>query len=266
MRSNQTGVTYEFTWSQVVEAFIDPKTWMWVVLAILPNLGSALPSFFGPLILEGFGFDTYRTMLLNIPFGAVQGIVILASCWTANRMKVKGIILLGFMLPVVAGTAMLLGLKRGESQRPALLVAYYLTAFIFAANPLLMAWVLGNTGGATKTSTTFSLFQAGLSAGDMIGPLLFSANQAPEYLPGIAGVLGVFIAMILCVILQIGILVFLNKQQSKKRVRNGKSAGVIDRSMQRQINEDRKAEQIIVGDVISWDMTDRENDEFVYIY
>ncbi|CAL5869537.1 uncharacterized protein PFLUO_LOCUS3767 [Penicillium psychrofluorescens] len=160
---------------------------------------------------------------------------------------------------------MLLGLKRGESQRPALLVAYYLTAFLFAANPLLMAWVMGNTGGATKTSTTFSLFQAGLSAGDMIGPLLFSANQAPEYLPGIAGVLGVFVAMILCVILQIGILVFLNKQQSKKRVRNGKSARVIDRSMQRQINEDQKAEQVILGDVISWDITDRENDEFVVI-
>lgn len=129
-----------------------------------------------------------------------------------------------------------------------------------------MSWVVGNTGGRTKTSTTFSLFQAGLSVGDMIGPLLFSAHQTPEYLPGIAGVLGVFFAMILCVDLQFLVLAFLNKRPAKKRVRNGKSAAVVDESMQRQINADDKADHFDPREVICWDITDRENDRFVYIY
>lgn len=63
-------------------------------------------------------------MLLNIPFGTVQGVAIFASCWAANRVRLKGVILLGFMLPVVARTAIFLRFKRGPSQILALLAAY----------------------------------------------------------------------------------------------------------------------------------------------
>lgn len=96
---------------------------------MLPNLGSALPGVFGPLIIKGFGFDKFQTLLLNIPFGALQMIVIIFSCWVANRMKLKGVILLGAMLPVVTGCGMLYGLNRSASDQPALLVAYYIVAF-----------------------------------------------------------------------------------------------------------------------------------------
>ena len=268
LRTNKTGVEgySEFKWSHVWEAAIEPKTWLWVILAMLPNLGSALTSIFGPLIIKGFGFNKFQTSLLNIPFGAVQTIVILGSCWAANKMKLKGVILIGFMLPVVVGTAMLYGLNRGASDRPALLTAYYLLAFLFAANPLLLVWVVGNTAGATKKSVTLSLYQAGLSAGDMIGPLLFSANQAPEYRPGIGGVLGVFIAMIICVAIQLFILIFLNKQQTKRRIRNGKSGVIIDQSMRTEVTVDGKTQEPVLGEPASRDLTDRENDEFVYIY
>ena len=205
LRTNQTGVsTDEFKLSHVYEALLEPKTWLWVILGLLPNLGSALPSVFGPLLIQGFGFDKYQASLLNMPFGALQTIVIVFSCYAAQKMKLKGVLLAAFMVPVVIGTSMLYGINRAASDRPALLVAYYILAFLFSANPLLLAWVVGNTGGATKKSTTLALYQAGVSAGAMIGPLLFSADQAPEYHPGIAGVLGVFIAMIILVFLQLG--------------------------------------------------------------
>lgn len=230
-------------------------------------MGSSLTSIFGPLIITGFGFDKFQTSLLNIPFGAVQTIVILGSCWAAHRMKLKGVILVGFMIPVVVGTAMLYGLNREASERPALLVAYYLLAFLFAGNPLLLAWVVANTAGATKKSVTLSLYQAGLSAGNIIGPLLFSSDQAPEYRPGLAGVLGVFISMILCVILQLCLLIFMNKQQAKRRIRNGKSATIVDRSMTTEVLVDGKLhEPALLAEQMLPDMTDRENDEFVYVY
>lgn len=207
-------------------------------------------------------------MLLNIPYGAVQGIAILASCWIAHMMKLRGVLglfLFTFMLPMIAGCAVLVGLRRVPSHRPALTAAYYLTAFVYSANSLLIAWIIGNTGGATKLSATLALFQAGLSAGDMIGPLLFSSNQAPQYIPGSAGVLGVMAAMLLVVLVQIANLVFLNKRQSKTRVRNGKSATIVDSSVKQHIDEDVKTDQVL-GDVIFQDMTDWENDEFMYIY
>lgn len=268
LRANNTGVEeiHEFKWSHVWEAALDLKTWLWLVLAMLPNLGSALTSVFGPLIISGFGFDNYQTLLLNIPFGAVQTLVIVASCWVANKMKLKGVILLGFMLPVVVGTGMLYGLGRNVSDRPALLVAYYLTAFLFAANPLLLGWVVGNTAGETKKSVTLSLYQAGSSAGALIGPLLFSEDQKPEYRPGIAGVLGVFVAMIAFIVLQLSLLIYLNKQQVKRRIANGKSGVIVDRSMTTEVNTGGKAQDLLAEEVLPVDLTDRENDEFVYIY
>ncbi|KAL5350697.1 hypothetical protein ACLOAV_004266 [Pseudogymnoascus australis] len=268
LRANNTGVEeiHEFKWSHVWEAALDLKTWLWLVLAMLPNLGSALTSVFGPLIISGFGFDNYQTLLLNIPFGAVQTLVIVASCWVANKMKLKGVILLGFMLPVVVGTGILYGLGRNVSDRPALLVAYYLTAFLFAANPLLLGWVVGNTAGETKKSVTLSLYQAGSSAGALIGPLLFSEDQKPEYRPGIAGVLGVFVAMIAFIVLQLSLLIYLNKQQVKRRIANGKSGVIVDRSMTTEVNTGGKAQDLLAEEVLPVDLTDRENDEFVYIY
>ncbi|OBT57836.1 hypothetical protein VE04_01960 [Pseudogymnoascus sp. 24MN13] len=268
LRTNNTGVEdfHQFKWSHVLEAALDLKTWLWLVLAMLPNLGSALTSVFGPLIITGFGFDKFQTLLLNIPFGAVQTLVIIASCWVANKAKLKGVILLGFMLPVVVGTGMLYGLNRNASDRPALLVAYYLTAFLFAANPLLLVWVVGNTAGETKKSVTLSLYQAGSSAGALIGPLLFSADQKPEYRPGIAGVLGVFVAMIVVIVLQLFLLIYLNKQQVKRRIANGKSGVIVDRSMTTEVHTDGKTQDLLAEEILPMDLTDKQNDEFVYIY
>lgn len=268
LRANQATVEgpNEFKWTQVWEAFMDPKTWLWVILALLPNLGSSLPSLFGPLIVKGFGFDEYETLLLNMPFGAVQTIVILLGCWAAHNMRVKSIILFVFMLPVVAGTAMLYKLDRSESSQPALLAAYYIIAFLFSANPLLLSWMVGNTAGATKKSVTVSMYQAGLSAGNLIGPLLFSDDQAPEYRPGILGVLGVFIAMVACVVAQTALLFFMNKRQERKRVRNGKSAKIVDRSMQVGVTATDEKTGDEVAELPPPDVTDLQNDEFVYIY
>jgi predicted MFS family arabinose efflux permease len=53
-------------------------------------------------------------------------------------------------------------------------------------------WVLSQ--GHTKKSFAISLVNAGLAVGNIVGPLLFSSNQAPEYHPGVAAVLGIFIA------------------------------------------------------------------------
>ncbi|KAL2105141.1 hypothetical protein VUR80DRAFT_8931 [Thermomyces stellatus] len=201
-----------------------------------------------------------------MPFGAVQTIVILVGCWAAHSMRIKSAILFAFMLPVVAGTAMLYALDRSESAQPALLAAYYIVAFLFSANPLLLSWMVGNTAGATKKSVTVSLYQAGLSAGNLIGPLLFSDEQTPEYRRGILGVLGVFIAMVACVVIQTAILFAMNKLQEKKRMRKGKSAKIVDRSMQRGVAAaDEKTGDGVVDETPP-DLTDRQNDEFVYIY
>lgn len=269
LRDNKLGndTVHDFQWYQVWEAVLDIKTWLWVILAILPNLGSALPGVFGPLIISGFGFDKYTTLLLNIPYGAMTIFVVVFACWVANYWRLKGGILAAFMIFPVVGCGLLYGLSRESKMRPALLFAYYITSFLFAGNPILIAWCVGNTAGQTKRSVTMAFYQAGTSSGALIGPLLFTADQAPEYHPAIGGVLGVFIAMVVLIGVQTLNLVRLNKKQAKRRVANGKDAVIIDRSMQKTVNmEDRTEAQIAEDDAPHQDLTDKENDEFVYVY
>ncbi|KAJ8097236.1 major facilitator superfamily domain-containing protein [Lipomyces tetrasporus] len=272
LRANQTGTgNRDFKIKHVVEAALEPKTYLWLGMSMLLNVGASVTNTFGPLILNGLGFDKYTTSLLNMPFGAIQVLVILLASYLAQKAHIKGAILAAFILPVVAGLAILYALPRTHSVQGPLIVGYYLLAFLFGGNPLIVTWIVGNTAGTTKKSVIMSLYNAASSAGNIVGPLLFNKRDAPAYHPGLRGCLGIFAALVAVVLIQWANLVVLNKMQERKRVRNGKQAKMVDHSMQDRYQsvEDENVEeqeQNRLGDNAFLDLTDRENDEFVYIY
>jgi hypothetical protein len=60
LRANQTGTgSHEWRWDQVREVFMDPKTYLWLGIAMLPNLGASVTSVFGPTLIRNFGFDKF---------------------------------------------------------------------------------------------------------------------------------------------------------------------------------------------------------------
>ena len=115
-----------------------------------------------------------------------------------------------------------------------------------------------------------SLYNAGSSAGNIVGPLLFNKRDAPGYKPGLKSVLALFVALIALTVIQAANLMFLNKLQERKRVANGKPAKIRDLSMMdhyEQTTEDVEAsEQAHMGDKALLDLPDGKNDEFVYLY
>ena len=273
LRANQTGTgNTEFKFSHVFEAALEPKTYLWIGMAMLLNIGASVTNVFGPLILGGLGYDKYRTTLLTMPFGALQFIIILLASFLARTARLKGAVLATFMLPVVAGLAILYAVARTKSDQSALLAGYYLLSFLFGGNPLVVTWIIGNTAGSTKKSVAMSLYNAATSAGNIVGPLLFSSKDAPGYHPGLRACLGIFSALTAVVFIQWGNLWFLNQQQARRRVLNGKSAQIIDHSMQSNFhgieeNTDEAGQEVAhAGSNVAEDLTDRENDEFVYIY
>ncbi|SMQ51507.1 unnamed protein product [Zymoseptoria tritici ST99CH_1A5] len=274
LRANQSGTgSSEFKMKHVWEMLFEPKTYLWIGMSLLLNCGASVTNIFGPLIISGLGFDKYRTALLSVPFGAMQFLVIIFASWAAQRFKNKSVILTCLTLPVIAGLAMLYTIKHTDGNQGALLAGYYLLAFLFGGNPLIVSWIVGNTAGTTKKSVLMSVYNAASSAGNIIGPLLFNSNDAPEYKPGVRAVLGLFVALAAVIIIQVFNLMFLNKLQSRKRVKNGKPAQITDWSMKDEYhNADEKldtetsAGQARLGDHAFEDLTDRQNDEFVYIY
>jgi hypothetical protein len=61
--------------------------------------------------------------------------------------------------------------------------------------------------------------------------MLYNSRDAPRYIPGLRGTLGVFAAMMGCNVLCLFMIALLNKQREKQRVAAGKPAKIKDTSM-----------------------------------
>ena len=67
IRLNNTGSqSTHFKWDQVKECFLDPKAWIYAATVFCVSLVSGGISAFGPLILQGFGLDSFQTILYNM--------------------------------------------------------------------------------------------------------------------------------------------------------------------------------------------------------
>jgi predicted MFS family arabinose efflux permease len=142
--------------------------------------------------VQSFGFDKFHTILFNIPFGVVNIIAILCGGWLATRIKSKGVVIAILALPCITGASVLLALPRGKGSKGPLLLAYYLTSFLAGITPLIYSWHIQNTAGDTKRKVTTALVFIGMCAGNIIGPLLYSAEDKPYYRTGLISNLAMF--------------------------------------------------------------------------
>lgn len=96
---------------------------------------------FGPLIVKSFGFNDLNTILLNVPFGAVQLIATMGGAWLATAWNMKGPVLALLCLPPIAGCVMLLKIPHDESHKGALLVGYYIVSQDLSFSIKLANWI-----------------------------------------------------------------------------------------------------------------------------
>jgi len=113
----------------------------------------------------------------------------------------------------------------------------------------------------------------GASAGNIIGPHLYTPEEAPRYYRGIRSNLALFVVIIVLVGVGALYITYLNKRHAKERERLGKSAYVVDLSMAKSsklvneeggaINDGKTAGG--VGAKAFDDVTDLKNEDFIYV-
>lgn len=240
---------------------IDPKSWLFAACVCIPNIGAHVANTFGPTLIKGFGFDKYNATLLNIPFGALQAIAILAGSYAAARFKIKSAMVIILALLGLAGSVMLYVANEGKVvNRTLALVGYYFLAFMFGVTPVVYAWSIANVSGQTKKSTMLSFINCASATGQLTGPLLMNGDDAPRYLPGVRSLMIAQGVLMVLVIVQVAVLYLFNKQRQAQRVAAGKPKFIADTSM------DRTFVQTAVGTGIVEDKTDWQNEDFVYVY
>lgn len=170
LRMNQMGISSGvWRWNHVKECFLDLKTWLWFAMLTAVSIPSGGITTFGPLIVKSFGFDSFTTILFNMPFGAVQLVATLGGAWAATRWKAKTPVLAALCIPPIIGIALLLKIEHTPDNKGVLLFAYYITSVYPAISPLIYSISGQNTGGDTKRKVTTGVLFVGASAGNIIG-------------------------------------------------------------------------------------------------
>ncbi|WVR06140.1 hypothetical protein IAU60_003170 [Kwoniella sp. DSM 27419] len=260
LRANQTGGgSRTFRWSHVKEMFMDPKSWVFAALVCIPNMGAHVANTFGPTLIKGFGFEPKVATLLNIPFGVMQAVGIFFGSYGAYRFKYKSIPLVVLTLVALAGAIMLyVANSKPKVNVGVALAGYYLGAALFG-------WTIANVGGQTKKSTMLSFMNIGTATGQMTGPLLLNAIDAPRYLPGLRSLMISQGLLVCCVGVQVVVIYLSNKRHQARRAAAGKAEVVHDTSMDRKFNQVPAAGTTAAANT-DQDLTDWQNEDFVYVY
>jgi predicted MFS family arabinose efflux permease len=153
-----------------------------MIMVVAVNAGASVSSVFGAIILQNLaGFTPDEAVLLNMPFGVLQIVSILLASYLAYRFKRKSPFLLGLVTIVIVGVALMVALPKTKANKGGLLAGYYLLAFVFAINPLLLSWMGANCAGQTKKAIYYTSFNAANSIGNIITPYIFNSKFKPQY-------------------------------------------------------------------------------------
>ncbi|EXJ59209.1 hypothetical protein A1O7_06641 [Cladophialophora yegresii CBS 114405] len=240
VRDNQTGIENKKLKShQLKEVLFDIRTWLLSLVVITTNVPNGAVSSFSSIIIQGFGFDEYTTLLLNLPGCAVAFVAVGFGTWWAGRYNGRGIAIIALIIPTLLGGALMAWLP--ADQKAGLLAGNYLTNTVGATLPLLYSWITSNYAGHTKKVTMNAIVLMSFCIGNIIGPETFRDKDAPAYIPA---------KLTIVVILAVGIVVavlldLLYKWENKKR--------------------DREGPQDLPQDYEFLDLTDKENRNFRYL-
>ncbi|OJJ83123.1 putative MFS allantoate transporter [Aspergillus glaucus CBS 516.65] len=249
LKENQTGIENKHLKPrQVLEAFLDYKLYIFFLLGIVSNIPNGGISNFGTIIIQGFGFSTLVTTLMQIPYGVLIAISILVCVYLNDRFENRRcVFILIFLLPNIAGS---FGLRFvSADQMVGRLICYYLTGPYNAAFVMILSMQVANTAGHTKKVVTNAVLFLGYCTGNLAGPFFYKDAQKPLYELGIWSMI---VSHLIEVVLIISLGFLLRwENQRRDRIQSQMEGGLEGRDL----------------DATAFlDLTDRENLNFRYIY
>ncbi|KAJ7081269.1 MFS general substrate transporter [Mycena epipterygia] len=272
LKQNQTGVENKhFKKEQMIEALLDPKTWLFALFSALnnvPNRRAISCSFFIvaninqlSIIVSSFGFTVLQTTLL----GCVPGIVEIVTIWTGVTISAKtgsrAWVAFFYFIPNVLGAILVNVLP--WSNKVGLLFSVWLTGVGTVGFVLSLSWLSAVTAGHTKRVTTNAIMLGAYCIGNSAGPFMWQARYKPRnHVPWI--VIGVCYASCMFLVLAIRyLLVAENKRRDAEPVQDD---GYDDVFIERLASDGSGVMEKVKVDKEFLDLTDIRNRDFRYVY
>lgn len=197
----------------MIEALLDPKTWLFALFSALDNIPNSLTNQ-RQIIVSSFGFTTLQTTLLGCVDGTVEIVTIFTGVQIASRWK-NGIawVSILYFIPNILGSILINVLPWKD--KVGLLFSIWLTGVGTTGFVLSLSWVSQVTAGHTKRVTTNAIMLGAYCVGNSAGPFMWQAKFAPRnHVPWI--IIGV--CYVICPIILFALRALL-KAENKRRDR-----------------------------------------------
>ncbi|KAF5343546.1 hypothetical protein D9758_012942 [Tetrapyrgos nigripes] len=258
IKKNQTGVENKhFKKEQMVEALLDPKTWLFALFSALDNVPNSLTN--QRLIIEmSFGFNNLQTTLL----GCVDGLVEIVTIWTGVTLAARipnsrAYVAFIYFIPNLLGVFLINFLP--WSDKVGLLFAQWLTGVGTTGFVLSLSWLSTVTAGHTKRITTNTIMLCAYCIGNAAAPFMWQEKYKPRnHVPWI--IIGICYTSCMALVMTIR---FVLNRENKKRDMEPHDDTYDDVYIERMGPEGKTEEVKVEKEFL--DLTDRQNRDFRYV-
>ncbi|ERT01980.1 hypothetical protein HMPREF1624_00275 [Sporothrix schenckii ATCC 58251] len=244
IRVNQQGIgNKNFKMYQLKEALTDPVVWALVfygLVADIPNGG--ITNFFSQLIVS-FGFTNEQSLLLGAPAGLIEAAALAGCGILGDRLHNRLLVSIAGVAASFIGMLLVAVLNNSPGQRIGRLIGCLLMQMSPTSFVALLSLIATNIAGWTKKTTVAAMYLIAYCVGNIIGPQVFRAKDAPDYRPAEITIL---VCYALCIV-DVLFIYFWWRRQNALKVQARAAPGY------------RK----VMGQEF-YDLTDRENPEFNY--
>ncbi|KAG5724303.1 Thiamine pathway transporter THI73 [Termitomyces sp. T112] len=257
IKVNQTGVENKhFKKEQMIEALLDPKTWLFALFSALNNIPNSLTNQ-RQIIVSSFGFTALQTTLL----GCVDGIVEIVTIWTGVTLAAKirnsrAYISVAYSIPNLLGVFLVNFLPWED--KVGLLFSVWITGVGTTGFVLSLSWLSSVTSGHTKRITVNAVMLCAYCVGNSAGPFMWQAKYKPRnHVPWI--IIGICYAVCICLILSIRwLLVRENKIRDMEPTDTSYDNVYIEKTVNGVVEQVKVDKEFL-------DLTDRQNRDFRYV-
>ncbi|KZT57461.1 MFS general substrate transporter [Calocera cornea HHB12733] len=212
IRGNNQGVgNKHFKWYQFKEALTDIRTWLFVAYALIADIPNGGITNFFSIIITSIGYTSQQSLLYGCPAGAIEVVTLIGFLWLGDRFGNR--IFWGAFSEAISLLGMLLVYALPTHLKVGRLIGYYLTGSSATGFVVILSLISSNVAGYTKKTTVSALYLIFYCVGNLIGPQVFQAKDAPRYTPAL---ITIVVCFIICIFILLGIW-YVNHRENVRR-------------------------------------------------
>ncbi|CAL9735035.1 thiamine pathway transporter Thi73p [Monosporozyma servazzii] len=241
IRANQTGLeTKMFKKYQIKELFLKDKlTWPMLLITACSQISTGAIGTFSVTITGTFGFNSYKSSLLQLPIGGLVALIIIITTQMISKWGQLTLITTSMYIPSVIGAIVMITLPLSHTVGN--LLGLYLIYSGSCVITNIYIWNSCNTSGYTKRVFRNAITMVVYNVSCIVAPQMFRVKDAPIYMPAKITLL---VTQAVCIPLQLYV-GWLTIKENKKR--------------------DQEQEGVAIEKYKFADLTDIENRNFRYI-